>query len=118
MFKDHYKNRRGKCLRGLNFESSVRDSGLAWLPCDLFNWVGFHLPDELVTSTSFTFNGLQEFFRNWKNVNAVNQQYTEARKLESLLQTTDHSNLPNVLDLMRKMVYQQFALQVINQPDC
>ncbi|PVH76124.1 hypothetical protein DL98DRAFT_551354 [Cadophora sp. DSE1049] len=57
-FKDKYKNRDGKCLRGLDFESSMRYDGLAWLPCDLFSWPDLHLHDKLVTSTSFTFNGL------------------------------------------------------------
>lgn len=75
MFKDKYKNRDRKCLRGLDFESSMQHTGLAWLPRDLFNWPGLHLHDELVTSTSFTFNGLQGVFRNWKDVNAVNRQY-------------------------------------------
>lgn len=56
MFKDRYKNRDGKILRGLDFESSMSKKGLAWLPCDLFNWPDLHLHDEFVTSTSFSFN--------------------------------------------------------------
>ncbi|KFY66151.1 hypothetical protein V497_01104 [Pseudogymnoascus sp. VKM F-4516 (FW-969)] len=117
MFKDSYNNRNGKCLRGLDFETSMRKTGLAWLPRDLFNWPGLHLHDELVTSTSFTFNGLQGVFRNWKDVNTVNQQYGEARDLEYRLQTSDRNNHSHILDLMRKMVYRQFALQVIQQLD-
>ena len=115
MFKDSYKNRNGKCLRGLDFESSMRDTGLAWLPRHLFNWPGLHLHDELVTSTSFTFNGLQCVFRNWKDVNTVNRQYCEARDLEYRLQTSDPNDHSDILDVMRKMVYRQFALQVIQQ---
>lgn len=115
MFKDSYKNRNGKCLRGLDFESSMRDTGLAWLPHHLFNWPGMHLHDELVTSTSFTFNGLQGVFRNWKDVNTVNQQYSKARDLEYRLQISDPNDRFDVIDCMRKMVYRQFALQVIQQ---
>ncbi len=84
---------------------------------DLFSWPGLHLHDELVISTSFTFNGLQGVFRNWKDVNSVNQQYCEARDLEYRLQTSDRNNQPQILGLMRKMVYRQFALQVIQQLD-
>ncbi|KAI5455739.1 hypothetical protein BGZ63DRAFT_418208 [Mariannaea sp. PMI_226] len=47
LFKDTYTNRKGKSLKGLDFESSMRLSGLAWLPIDLFNWSDFHLQDEL-----------------------------------------------------------------------
>ena len=64
MFKGTYKNRQGKPLRGLDFESSMRQTGLAWLPPDIFNWSDFHLHDDLVASTTFTFNGLQGVFRN------------------------------------------------------
>jgi hypothetical protein len=117
MFKDSYKNRNGKYLRGLDFETSMRKTGLAWLPRDLFNWPGLHLHYELVTSTSFTFNGLQGVFRNWKDANTVNQQYGEARDLEYRLQTSDRNNHSHILDLMRKMAYRQFALQVIQQLD-
>jgi hypothetical protein len=58
MFKDTYKNRKGKPLCGLNFESSMRHTGLAWLPRDLFDWSNFHLEEDLVVLTTFTFNGL------------------------------------------------------------
>ena len=115
MFKDSYKNQNRKCLQGLDFESSMRDTGLAWLPRDLFNWPGLYLHDELVTSTSFTFNGLQGVFRNWKDVNAVNRQYCVARDLEYRLQTSGPGDHSDILGHMRKMVYQQFALQVIQQ---
>ena len=115
MFKDKYKNQKGEYLRGLNFESSMRDTGLAWLPRDLFNWGGLHLQDELVTSTSFTFNGLQGMFRNWQNVNTVNEQYSEARALEHRLQTCGPNGCSDVMDSMRQMVYQQFTLHVIQQ---
>jgi hypothetical protein len=53
-----------KPLRDLDFESSMRDTGIAWLPRDLFDWPGLHLHDDLVTSTSFTFNEFQGIFCN------------------------------------------------------
>ena len=77
IFKDQYKNRDSKYLRGLDFESSIRHNSLAWLPPHLFNWPDLHLHDELITSTSFTFNGLQGVFRNWKDVNTVNRDIPE-----------------------------------------
>jgi hypothetical protein len=79
MFKGTFKNRQGKPLRGLDFESSMRQTGLAWLPLDLFNWTDFHLHDNLVASTTFTFNGLQGVFRNWKDVESVSREYCKAR---------------------------------------
>lgn len=115
MFKAQYKNRKGEQLRGLDFESSMRDTGLAWLPRYLFNWGGLHLHDELVTSTSFTFNGLQGMFRNWQNVNTVNWQYSEARALEGRLRTCGLNGCSDIMDLMHQMVYQQFTLHVIQQ---
>ncbi|KID81132.1 hypothetical protein MGU_11489 [Metarhizium guizhouense ARSEF 977] len=115
MFKDKYKNRKGKSLRGLGFERSMRQSGLAWLPYELFDWSALHLRDELVTSTTFTFNGLQGKFWNWKNVESVNRQYGIARELEGLLQRSEPGDRAQILDRMRKMVYQHLALQVIGQ---
>jgi hypothetical protein len=82
IFKDKYKNRDSKCLRGLDFESSIRQNSLTWLPRDLFSWSNLYLHNELVMSTSFTFNGLQGIFRNWKDVNIVNREYCRARDLE------------------------------------
>ncbi|KAH7187211.1 hypothetical protein DER44DRAFT_816631 [Fusarium oxysporum] len=74
MFKGTYENRQGKPLRGLDFESSIRQTGLAWLPLDLFNWTDFHLHDNLMASTTFTFNGLQGVFRNWKDVESSSEK--------------------------------------------
>ena len=48
-------------------------------------------------------------------MNAANQEYCKARDLEHRLQTSDLIDRSGVLDLMRKMVYQQFTLQVIQQ---
>lgn len=73
MFKDTYKNRKGKPLRGLDFESSMCHTGLAWLPRDLFDWPNFHLQDDLVAPTTFTFNGLQGVSRNWKEVESASK---------------------------------------------
>ncbi|KAH8656765.1 hypothetical protein BGZ61DRAFT_486537 [Ilyonectria robusta] len=115
MFKGTYKNRQGKSLRGLDFKSSMHQTGLAWLPPDLFNWSEFHLRDDLVASTTFTFNGLQGVFRNWKDVDSVSREYCKARELEDHLRTSEPSEYPDTLDRMRKMVYRQFALQVIRQ---
>lgn len=83
----------------------MRHNGLAWLPHDLFSWPDLHLHDELVTSTSFTFNGLQGVFRNWKDVNTVNREYCRARDLEHRLQTSQPNNHSDILGHMRKMVY-------------
>ncbi|EXM14331.1 hypothetical protein V3481_016527 [Fusarium oxysporum f. sp. vasinfectum] len=115
MFKDTYKNGQGKPLRGLGFESSMRLTGLAWLPLDLFNWTDFHLHDNLVASTTFTFNGLQGVFRNWKDVESVSREYCKARELEDHLRTSEPSVYPDILDRMRKMIYRHFALQVIRK---
>ncbi|GKU15179.1 unnamed protein product [Fusarium langsethiae] len=115
MFKGTYKNRQGKPLRGLDFESSMRQTGLAWLPLDLFNWTDFHLHDNLVASTTFTFNGLQGVFRNWKDVESISREYCKARELEDHLRTSEPSAYPDILDRMRKMIYRHFALQVIRQ---
>ncbi|KAF4429574.1 hypothetical protein F53441_14011 [Fusarium austroafricanum] len=113
MFKDTYKNRKGKPLRGLNFENSMRQTGLAWLPCDLFDWSNFHLQDDLVASTTFTFNGLQGVFRNWKEVESVSREYSKAGELEYHLRTSAPNTRPATLNRMREMVYRHFALQVI-----
>jgi len=99
MFKDKYQNREGKCLRGLG---SMRHTGLAWLPCNLFNWPDLHLHDKLVTLTSFTFNGLQGVFRNRKDVNSVSREYCRTRELESRLRTSAPDDHPNIQDHMRK----------------
>ncbi|RKK87314.1 hypothetical protein BFJ68_g17067 [Fusarium oxysporum] len=115
MFKDTYKNGQGKPLRGLGFESSMRQTGLAWLPLDLFNWTDFHLHDNLVASTTFTFNGLQGVFRNWKDVESVSREYCKARELEDHLRTSEPSVYPDILDRMRKMIYRHFELQVIRK---
>jgi hypothetical protein len=74
MFQNQYENRQGKHLRGLDFARTMQQTGLAWLPRELFNWQDFHLHDALVTSTTFTFNGLQCGFRNWKDVNSINRE--------------------------------------------
>lgn len=115
MFKGTYKNRQGKPLRGLDFQSSMHQTGLAWLPPDLFDWSNFHLRDDLVESTTFTFNRLKGVFRNWKDVDSVSREYCKARKLEQCLRTGEPSAHHDILDRMRKMVYRQFALQVIRQ---
>ncbi|WKT54414.1 hypothetical protein QSH57_004998 [Fusarium oxysporum f. sp. vasinfectum] len=116
MFKDTYKNRKGKPLRGLNFENSMRQTGLAWLPCDLFDWSNFHLQDDLVASTTFTFNGLQGVFRNWKEVESVSREYSKAGELEDHLRTSAPNTRPATLNRMRKMVYRHFALQLSDTP--
>ncbi|KAG5746834.1 hypothetical protein H9Q70_010483 [Fusarium xylarioides] len=95
MFKDTYKNGQGKPLRGLGFESSMRQTGLAWLPLNLFNWTDFHLHDNLVASTTFTFNRLQGVFRNWKDVESVSRKYCKARELEDHLRTSKPSVYPD-----------------------
>lgn len=115
LFKDRYQNRQGKNLRGMNFEGSMRDTGLAWLPCEFFNWSNLHLLDELVPLTTFTFDGLQGIFGNWKDADFVNKEYSRARELENCLQNCPPDNHSEILDDMRKMVYRQFALQVIQQ---
>ncbi|KLP14862.1 Uncharacterized protein LW94_6637 [Fusarium fujikuroi] len=115
MFKGTYKNRQGKPLRGLDFESSMRQTGLAWLPLDLFNWTDFHLHDNFMASTTFTFNGLQGVFRNWKDVESVSREYCKARELEDQLRASEPSAYPDILDRMRKMIYRHFALQVIRK---
>ncbi|KAF4947724.1 hypothetical protein FSARC_13898 [Fusarium sarcochroum] len=106
-------NRKGKPLRGLDFESSMRDTGVAWLPRDLFDWSNFHLQDDLVASTTFTFNGLQGVFRNWKGVKSASKEYGKAGELEDYLRTSEPNTRSATLDRMRKMVYRHFALQVI-----
>ena len=63
MFKYAYQNRKGESLRGLAFQNSMRDSGLAWLPRDLFNWQALQLHDEIVI-VHIWFNGLQSIFWN------------------------------------------------------
>lgn len=115
MFKGIYKNRKGKPLRGLDFGSSMQQTGLAWLPSDLFNWRDFHLHDELVTSTSFTFNGLQGVLSNWQGVKTISREYCQAKDLDVSLRTCDSGMEAEILDQMRKMVYRHFAHQVIRQ---
>lgn len=46
---------------------------------------------------------------------SVSREYCKARELEDHLQTSKPSAFPDILNRMRKMVYQQFALQVIRQ---
>ncbi|KAL5603551.1 hypothetical protein FOVSG1_006301 [Fusarium oxysporum f. sp. vasinfectum] len=113
MFKDTYKNRKGKPLRGLDLESSMRHTGLAWLPRNLFDWFNFHLQDDLAASTTFTFNGLQGVFRNWEEVESASKEYSKAGELEDLLRASESNTRPATLDRMRIMVYRHFALQVI-----
>jgi hypothetical protein len=48
-------------------------------------------------------------------VNTVNQQYSEARVLESRLRTSVANDQSDILDLMRQIVYRQFTLQVLQQ---
>lgn len=115
MFKKEYKNRERRCVRGLDFEGSLRDTGLAWLPHDLFNWADMCLHDELVASTTFTFNGLQSIFRNWKGVNLVHQDFAKARELENCLRDSQPEEHHDIINAMRKLVYQQFTLHVIRQ---
>ncbi|EXL65420.1 hypothetical protein FOPG_18352 [Fusarium oxysporum f. sp. conglutinans race 2 54008] len=91
----------------------MRQTGLAWLPCDIFDWSNFHLQDDLVASTTFTFNGLQGVFRNWKAVESVSREYSKAGELEDHLRTSAPNTRPATLNRMRKMVYRHFALQVI-----
>ncbi|KAH7111530.1 hypothetical protein EDB81DRAFT_829133 [Dactylonectria macrodidyma] len=100
MFKGQYVSRQGKRLRGLDFERTMHQTGLAWLPRELFNWSDFHLHDNLVASTTFTFNGLQCVFRNWRDVNLFSR---------------DRMNYLGTFDRMRKMIYRHLALQVIRQ---
>ncbi len=114
-FRSEYTNEQGKSLRGLDFDSTMRFSGLAWLPGNLFNWDLLCLHDDLVDSTTFTFNGLQKVFWNWKSVNVVSHDYGVARELEAQLQEARPEERHNIVDTMRKMVYRQFALQVIRQ---
>ena len=87
MFKGTYQNRKGQPLRGLDFEGSMRQSGLASLTFDMFHWEDFHLRDEIVASTTFTFNGLQGIFRNWKGVKMISREYCKASELEEQLRT-------------------------------
>ncbi|KJK73559.1 hypothetical protein H634G_11195 [Metarhizium anisopliae BRIP 53293] len=115
MFKESYNNRKCLPLQGLNFEGSMRDSGLAWLPRGLFNWFDLHMHDELVSSTTFVFNGLKGVFANWKAVETVDRAYKKARELEQHLRNAAPNEHEVVVDQMRKMVYQQFALHVIRQ---
>lgn len=116
MFKDAYKDKKGKPLQGLAFQYSMLDSGLAWLPRDLFNWGDLHLHDELLLSTTFSFNGLRGAFMNWKDVNTIHEEYEKARDLEKCLQDCSDPEKPvDILDRMRKMIYRHLALQVIQQ---
>lgn len=115
IFKGHYKDRQGKSLQGMNFEESIRSTGLACLPRELFNWLDLHLHDELVTSTTFSFNELQGIFSNWRNVAMASESYCKARKLEIQLRDCSSDDCAKILHSMRRMVYQQFALQVIQQ---
>lgn len=41
-------SREGKHPRDLDFERTMHQTGLAWLPHELFNWSGSHLHNELV----------------------------------------------------------------------
>ncbi|KAK8917674.1 hypothetical protein VCV18_008994 [Metarhizium anisopliae] len=115
MFKKEYRNRQHKRLRGLDFEGSMKKAGLVWLPRDLFNWTDLCMHEELVSSTTFGFNGLRSVFRNWKDVNLVNQEYNRAKELENCLRSSEPEDRSDILDGMRKLVYQQFALHVIRQ---
>lgn len=69
--------------------------------------------EELVSSTTFGFNGLRGIFRNRKDVNLVNQEYNRAKELENCLRSSEPEDRSDILDGMRKLVYQQFALHVI-----
>ena len=117
MYKDKYKNRAGKWLRGLNFETSMSCHGLAWLPHDLFDWANLHLRDESVESTSFIFNGMQGAFQNWKDVDEANHEYCQARDLERRLSCDESNEHADILNHMRMMVYRHLAIQVIHLLD-
>ena len=113
MYKSKYQNRAGKWLRGLDFESAMSCDGLAWLPRDLFDWTGLHLHDEFLHCTSFTFNGMQGVFQNWRNVDEAHREYSQARELEYRLRNSTSHEHPDILHRMREMVYRHLAAQVI-----
>ena len=115
LFRSEYRNKRGESLRGLDFDGSMRLSGLAWLPSDIFDWSILSLHDDLVGRTTFTFNGLRSIFRNWKAVGLASRNYGAAKELEARLQNARVEDRHVIIDRMKKMVYQHFALQVIQQ---
>lgn len=87
--------------------------GLAWLPCDLFDWSNFYLQDDFIALLHLHLPGFKAFFCNWKEVESVSREYIKAGELEDHLQTSAPNTRPASLNRMRKIVYRHFALQVL-----
>lgn len=95
----------------------MRRFGLAWLPLRESTSIGTisTCRTNLSRRPASPSMDCKAFFRNWKDVSSATREYSRARELEVRLRASDTGNCPDVLESMRNMVYQHFALQVIRQ---